>query len=432
MLDSKRRNGYINKEILYLIFTDIGDNPKTGMKKEEKMKLTSDEKRKIIVTLIIITVSIILYHIFNNIGAFTKSAEKIYRASFSQITAAFFIAYLLNIPMRYIEGFLNTKTKLKAGAKRGLSILLTIVLCLLVLIVLLRFAIPQLTESVNRLSQNIDGYISAVKNWLNTISLNFDYQLPQVVIDKITEMFNSLVNMVSRGIGLIAESLYGWISGTLSSLFDFVVSFAVSIYMLVEKERIMLVLKKMLYSVFSASKGDRIIWFLKILNNSFSNFFRGQITEGLILAVLAIVSMTILGFEFSILIGSIVGLTNIIPMFGAFLGGAVGFIILLMVNPIQALWFALFVIILQQIESNIIYPRVVGNAIGLSGFWIFVAVIVGGGIAGLSGIILGIPLFTTLQEVLKEFTDKQLKARAAELPQDLRLEINKPEQPSKE
>lgn len=383
------------------------------------MKLTSIEKRKIIVTLIIITISIILYHIFNNFGDFKEAAGNIYRSSFSQITAAFFIAYLLNIPMRFIEGILNKKTKLKPGAKRGLSILTTILLCLLVMVVLLRFAIPQLTESVNRLSRNIDGYITTGKKWLSSLSLNYEYHLPQVIVDKITEIFNGLVNLVSLGIGVIAESLYGWISGTLSSLFSFVVSFAVSIYMLAEKEKIALTLKKMLYSVFSVETADRVIWFMKILDHSFSNFFRGQITEGLILSVLAIVSMSILQFEFSILIGAIVGLTNIVPMFGAFLGGAVGFVILLMVNPVQALWFALFVVVLQQIESNIIYPRVVGGAIGLSGFWIFVAVIVGGGIAGLPGIIIGIPLFTTMQAVLKEFTDKQLREKSEELPKDL-------------
>lgn len=372
------------------------------------MKLESSEKRKIVVTLIIITISIILYHIFNNITAFKDTAMNVYRSAFSQITTAFFIAYIMNLPMSFIERTMDRKNQMKLGIKRGISITLTIVFFSLILVVLLKFAIPQLTESVNRLTQNIDGYITAVKGWITGLSLDYDYQLPPMILDKITEIFNSMVKFVSSGIGIIAESMYSWLSGTVNSLFGFVVSFALSIYMLIEKESIAKVLKKMLYATFSPKVADRSIWFMDLLNNSFSNFFRGQLIEGVILACLAMISMELLGFEYSILIGSIVGMTNIIPMFGAFLGGAIGFVILLMVNPIQALWFALFVVILQQIESNIIYPRVVGNAIGLSGFWIFIAVIVGGGLGGLSGIIIGIPLFTTLQVVLKEYIQKNL------------------------
>lgn len=388
------------------------------------MKLSSEEKRKILVMLIIITISILIYHIFNNIDAFVKGAKTLYYSAFSQITMAFFIAFLINIPLRFIEGLFDKYTNLKRGAKRSLSIAGTILLLLIGITIILRFAIPQLVESINRLTQNIDSYIGTVQGWLKEISDNYNYQLPQVVVDKITELMNDLIKFISTGLGTAIEGIYGFVSGTVTSLLSFIVSFTLSIYMLLEKDKIIIVLKKMLYSLFSIKISERILWLANLLNHSFSNFFRGQLTEGLILAILSIVSMQILGFEYAILIGFIVGFTNIIPMFGAFLGGMVGFLILLMVNPIQALWFALFVVVLQQIESNLIYPRVVGGAIGLSGFWIFVAVIVGGGIAGLSGIVIGIPLFTTMQEVLKEYTTKKLYVMKGKLPKDLELDID--------
>ena len=379
------------------------------------MRLTAEEKRKIGVSLIIITVAIILYHIFNNLSGFLTKAATLYRSALQPVATAFFIAYVMNLPMRFIERLLAKKIK-KKGLRRGLGIVLTIVFFQLIVVLLFRFAVPQLTESINRLSQNIDTYISTVRGWLSNFSvMEYNYALPQVVIDKITEIMNSLIAMVSSWLGLLVESLYSWVYGTVSSILSLVVSFALSIYMLAEKETIAGVFKRAVYSLFSEKFSDRVIWFFGILNNSFSNFFRGQLIEGVILSVLAMITMSICGFEYPVLIGVIVGLTNIIPMVGAFLGGAVGFIILLMVSPMQALWFALFVIVLQQIESNMIYPRVVGGAIGLSGFWIFIAVIVGGGVAGLSGIIIGIPLFTTLQVVLKEFTDKRLREKQINL-----------------
>lgn len=387
------------------------------------MRFTGIEKRKILLALTIITISIIIYHIFNNIEDFRLAAISLYQSAFSQIVTGFFIAYLINLVMQYIEGFLAQKTKLRGGALRGTSIALTIVVLLVLFVTLLMFAIPQLTESINRLSQNIDGYVKSVQAWIKAISENYHYQLPDMVVDKVTELVNGLLELVSSGIGKLVEGLYGWVYGTLSSLFGFVVSFALSIYMLIEKEKIIMAFKKVIFSVFSAKTSQKIIEIFGILNTSFSNFLRGQLTEGLILAILAIISMKLLRFEFAVLIGVIVGLTNIIPMFGAFLGGIIGFFILLMVNPVQALWFALFVVVLQQIESNIIYPRVVGHAIGLSGFWIFIAVIVGGGIGGLTGIIIGIPLFTTGQALLKGFIDKRLQENAHDLPQDFKRKL---------
>lgn len=387
------------------------------------MYLKSEEKRRVSVTLIIITIAIILYHILNNLDGFWNAASSIYRSVFSQIVSAFFIAYLLNLPMRLIEKKLKKNTGLKFGAIRAISMVLTIVLFLFLQLILLRFAIPQLAASINRLTKNLDTYIFSGKEWITRLSQNFDYTLPQAVVTKITEIFNTLVSFLSNSIGKLFEIIYGWITGTVSSLFDFLLSFVLSLYMLIEKEKIQLVLKKLLYSVTSIERGNRFLWFLKILNRSFTNFFRGQIIEGFILSVIAISTMMILGFEFSILIGAIVGITNIIPIFGPFIGGAIGFVILLMANPVQALWFAFFILILQQIESNLIYPKVVGGAIGLSGFWIFIAVIVGGGIAGLPGIILGIPLFTTMQEVLKVYMAKKLKEKEAKLPEDLKANI---------
>lgn len=373
------------------------------------MKFTSEETRKIKVSLFVIIVSIIVYQIFNNFGVFTKQIVLVYQNALAPLVTAFFMAYIMNIPMSFIEKYLDKWTKLKQGARRGISILLALFFFLLVFFVLLRFAIPQLTESVNSLSKNIDIYIRTAREWLTTTFANYDIQMPQMVVDKVTEMMNELVNFLSKGIGIIAEALYSWLTGTLTSIMGLVVSFVISLYMLVEKEQIGATLKRVLLSVAFDKVSERVLWVLAILNLSFSNFFRGQLIEGVILAALSIITMSLFGFPYAVLIGSIVGFTNIIPMIGAFLGGAIGFVIIFMTNPVQALWFALYVVVLQQIESNLIYPRVVGNAIGLSGFWIFVAVTIGGGIGGLSGIIIGIPLFTTMQIILTEFTTKRLE-----------------------
>ena len=202
------------------------------------MRLTAEEKRKIWVSLIIITVAIIVYHIFNNFSGFLAQAAAIYRSALQPVATAFFIGYFMNLPMRFIEKLLAKKIK-KEGLRRGLGIGLTIVFFLLIVTALLRFAVPQLTESINRLTQNIDTYILAVRRWLTNFSVTeYNYALPQVVIDKITEIINSLMSMVSSWLGLLVESLYSWVYGTVSSILGLVVSFSLSIYILAENASI--------------------------------------------------------------------------------------------------------------------------------------------------------------------------------------------------
>jgi predicted PurR-regulated permease PerM len=147
------------------------------------------------------------------------------------------------------------------------------------------------------------------------------------------------------------------------------------------------------------------------MNKSFENFIRGQIVEAFIIGSICFVGMQIFGFQYALLISVIIGITNMIPMFGPYIGGIPSFLILVMVDPVKAIWFIVFLIVLQQVEGNIIYPRVVGTSMGLSGFWVLIAVIVGNNLFGILGIIIGIPIFSTIYTIVRELTTKRLKEK---------------------
>ncbi|MGY3724892.1 Predicted PurR-regulated permease PerM [Granulicatella balaenopterae] len=382
------------------------------------MKLTGEEKRKVFVSLIIVSISILVYQILNNLDAIHTAITINYKSIFMPIIVAFFMAYIMNLLMSSIENKFNQQEKLKTlspGVKRGLSLSLTILLIIIGLVILLAFAIPQFVASINQLVKNIDTYVSEIPKLVDYLTTTFDKQPSPVIVEKVTEMVNSAINFLSSYVTMVLAKMNTWIFGTVSSIFNFILSFSLSIYILIDKEKLLNTFNRLIRSMTSDKRYNQIIRFLTVLNQSFENFFSGQITEGMLLAVISVVSMYLLGFKYYFLIGVIIGLTNIIPIIGSWLGGIVGVFLLLIVDPIQAVWFLLYIIILQQIESNIIYQYVVGGKVGLSGFWMFVAVIVGQGLGGLPGIIIGIPLFTTLQVIVDEYIDKRLAKKGINL-----------------
>jgi len=339
-------------------------------------------------------------------------------------------AFILNVPMRAIERLLKGIANPKA--RRTLAILTTLIAVALVLAAVFYLLIPQVIQTIESLIASLPKFISRVQTmvsefltnnpeilqWLkdNTEFENFD--LSGVLKDALTVLGNSLTTIMTTAITTI---------GSLSTgIFNGVLSFVFAMYCLTRKEILARQGRRILYAFFPESICDEIIRILRMTNLAFSRFISGQCLEALILGSMFAVSMLILQMPFIPLVSVIISVTALVPIVGAFVGCILGAFFIMVVNPVQAFWFVIMFLALQQIEGNLIYPRVVGTSIGLPGMWVLVAVAVGGDLMGVGGMLLMIPLASVMYALLREITDRRLafKGVPREKLQDQPLEFS--------
>ena len=200
-------------------------------------------------------------------------------------------------------------------------------------------------------------------------------------------------------------------AGLIGGVFNFIVGFAFSTYMLLQKETLCQNAKKILFAFLDRGKAEVLISVGKLSNEMFAKFVSGQLTEAVIIGILCFLGMSLFSIPYAPLIATIVSVTALVPIFGAFIGTAFGAFLLLMVRPITAVWFVLFIIVLQQIEGNFIYPKVVGGSIGLPGIWVLFAVTLGGNLFGVMGMLLGVPISAVLYTLLRQSVFRRLKEK---------------------
>lgn len=370
---------------------------------------TKEEMKRPILVSIVILFAIIAYHLIDNFDTTMSSLASIF-GIFSPIIGGFVLAYLLNIPMKAIELKLLKKVKLKPSLKRVLSLVLTLVLVIGFFTVSVYFVLPQLISSLQQLQ------IEASTDYLSQLAAFFQEKFDQLnlsddLINQILAVWETIVNGATTFMLSIADKALGAVSGIIAVVFNAIISTVLGLYILLSKEKLTQTFKKVFYAFTPKDFCDQATKYLRIINSSFENFIRGQIVEAFILGVVCYIGMLIFRFEYPLVISFLVGVTNIIPLFGPYIGAVPALLLLVIINPIQALWFVLFLIVLQQIESNLIYPRVVGSNMGISGFWIIFAVVVGNSLFGILGILLGIPLLSSLYVIVKEIAEKRLKEK---------------------
>lgn len=323
------------------------------------------------------------------------------------------IAYLLNIIVVRLERFVLKKLKEKqAGLTRGVSILSSIIIVVAVLYLIINLIVPQIATIISRLVSGIPVLVTQIQNFIMESDTEL---LEKFVGDNLLADFNDLarqaIDFVSNSVNqLLASSIY-LIGGATSGLFTFVIAFSFAMYVLATKERLkeqtrllgVAFLPKRLYGYVS--------FLVQITNQTFSNFFVGQVTEAVILGTLCIIGMAIFRFPYAVTVGTFIGFTALVPMFGAWIGATVGFVLIASQSFTQAWAFLIFIIILQQLENNLIYPKVVGTSIGIPGIWVLVAVTVGGGVGGIAGMLLGVPVLATVYQIITIVTQKKLAER---------------------
>ena len=312
------------------------------------------------------------------------------------------IAFILNVPMKSIEKNLFQSNVKLNKLRRPLAFVITLLCIIGVLILALLVVIPELGRTLTMLMTQIPIAFMEAQKWVLEITANYpsmEEMLAGINIDW-TSISNTAVKFVqSIAFGLV-NSGFGLFSGIISGVVTAVIGFTFSIYILFQKEKLSSQAKQIFYALFPDKVTDRILYIGSLSNQVFSGFLSGQCLEAAILGTLFVIAMTIFQMPYAMLIGIVIAVTALIPVVGSFIGCAVGMFLIVMVNPIQAIWFLILFLVLQQIEGNLIYPHVVGSSIGLPSIWVLVAVTLGGNLLGIVGILLFIPLCSDRKSVV--------------------------------
>ncbi len=322
------------------------------------------------------------------------------------------IAFVLNLLMTKIEinlfkkAFRNISPKLQ----RNLSILLTYILFFTAIIIIFSLVLPELGQSIGILIDSVPGYLEELEDSLTDLIIKFNLQdiIPQTFAQiPWAEIGNRFTSFISDAMNNILSST-AVVTGAVVSAF---MGFIISIYMLANKENFAVEIKKILVAYVPSKISDMLINFVQLCNNIFRKFIAGQITEAVLLGILCFIGMTLLSLPYAPLISTIIGITNIIPYFGPLLGTIPSVFLILMIDPVKALIFIIFILALQQIDSNLIYPRVVGDSMELPGIWVIVAIMIGGGSFGIVGMLFAVPVFAIIYTIIKAQINKKYEQK---------------------
>lgn len=323
------------------------------------------------------------------------------------------IAYVLNIVMRRIERiyFPNSGKKAVIKTRRAVGIVGSIALILAIAVLIVTLVLPELINTIKLMGQGIPPFVESCIDWLVNNSSQFPElgkQLQSLEIDW-ASLTRNIFSYLTAGVGGLLNSTISIVTVVGGGVINFVVALIFAVYLLAGKEKLSAQIKRMLRAYLKEEKVQAVRKVLYTADNTFSSFIIGQCTEAVILGVLCILGMLLFQFPYAPMIGTFVGATALIPIVGAYLGAAVGAFMILTVSPLKALLFILFIIVLQQLEGNLIYPRVVGSSIGLPGMWVLAAVTIGGGLMGIPGMLLGVPLAATVYKLLAKDVRHRLK-----------------------
>lgn len=396
------------------------------------MKLDKENTRQI---LKIVLIAIIVLMAFLNIQPLWN-VFKVVLSILSPFIWGIAIAFILNIFMTFYENKVfkigqknktnahSSKTikkveeksraqvKKKNKFERGFSIVLSIITIIAVVSLILVLIIPQFVEVIKNLIGNIPNYLE----WLKAFAMDMTQQFPEandfiqnITID--TEALRTGIMNLSKD---VLDVTINQITGLISGIVNFFIAIIFAVYILANKEGLKLQSKKFIYARLNKEKADNLLKVCRLARDSFRSFLTGQAKEAVILGVLCMVGMFILGIPYAGPIGALTALTAFIPIVGAFIGGFIGAVLIVAVDPIKALIFIIFIIVLQQIEGNLIYPHVVGKNIGLPSIWVLVAITVGGSLFGIMGMIVGLPIVSIIYAIVSESTNKKLREKNLE------------------
>jgi predicted PurR-regulated permease PerM len=326
----------------------------------------------------------------------------------------FAIAFIVNVPMKSFEGvlFKNKKSRLYRF-KRPVCIVLSFICIGIIITFVITMLVPEISATINTIGDKFPDSMNSIKNW--AIKITADY--PEIV-NKITNIdidwenaTADIIDIIRNGSGSLLSSTFSFATSVVSGVIDFVVGLFFAIYILAQKENLERQSKGLAYAILKEKTADRIIKTCAMADQTFSNFITGQCLEACILGFMFFVSMHILSIPFALTISVTIAVTALIPVFGSFVGCAVGAFLILVDDPKKVIVFLILFVVLQQIEGNLIYPHVVGGSVGLPSIWVLVAVSLGGSLMGILGMLVFVPLFSVIYALVKEFVIVRLKEK---------------------
>lgn len=356
-----------------------------------------------------------LWHLGDVLGALRLALRMI-----SFFLVGLSLAFILNTPMRLLETRLFPPLDRRLGKRwarlrRPAAVTLTLLLFLALVLLVVFMVIPQLGRTIAILADEIPSFFAGINDWLDALATQYGASLAalqEIEIDW-AKLGEAAVSLLQGGAGSFLSGTVNAAGSIVSGLFNFVVGMILAIYVLLSKEKLAGQVRRLLYAYLPEKRADRFLEITAKANDTFSHFITGQFMEAVILGVLCFIGMSIFGFRFAPMVSVLVGVTAVIPIFGAFFGCIVGaFMILVNQGLLKAVWFLVFFIILQQIEGNLIYPHVVGKVMMLPGLWVLVAVTLGGNVAGIAGMLVSVPIAALLYTLLREAADGRNAARS--------------------
>ena len=375
---------------------------------------------------LVVIASLVCYNILHNFNSYKTAFRKLIDILLPVIYG-FSIAFILDPVTNFFEKKVLPKIsrgKISPKWNKGLSVLLTYLVAILVIGIFLSVVIPQVTASIAGIVSNLSVYWGRVSEWINGL---FE-MLPK------EELFQETLDKINESAKAILETFYNWLSTSLPLVFNvtknlttgltnLVLGIIISVYFLVGKERFFAQIKKFLYALLPKDLVGRLIDITHTSNRIFSGFISGKILDSLIIGILCFVGMSIFRMPMAMLVSVIVGVTNIIPYFGPFIGAIPSALIVFLVDPIKARWFVVFFVCLQKFYGNNIGPRILGDSIGMPAFWVVFSILLFGGYLGVLGMFIGVPTFAVIYSIFKLWTEGRLSRK--NLPVDTKSYASK-------
>lgn len=362
-------------------------------------------------SLIVLAISIIFFIVISQLNIFTNMLSQ-QLSFFAPILMGLVMAYLFNFILEFTEKkVLIGKGNFKKEKKltRIVSLVITYIVVFILVTLFLYFILPELIASLVGLANDIPRYITNISRLVTDLTNQFNIsdEVNAIILEKWNEFMDFLVVFATDLIPLLGNT----VRTIFSSIWNIVIGLIISIYLLIDKERYLALSRKVTVSLLPEKRAKRTLELTKRADFIFGRFLSGKIIDSAIIGVLTFIVLSITNMPFKTLISFIIGVTNIIPFFGPFIGAIPSFFLILFVSPVKALWFLLIIFLIQQLDGNFIGPKILGDSLGISPFWILFSLLITGKLLGFVGMILGVPLFVFIYSILKEFMEARLEKK---------------------
>ena len=366
-------------------------------------------------TILTFTACLVVYAILFNFTILGKIIKTFLSVS-APITWGLVIAYLVNPIMVWTEKRVKKlieRKKPHPKVNRIISTAIAMLLFVTVISALLAIILPQVLKSITSIFENVGVYINNCRDWINSLSnkypelvKNANEQISTLEID-VNEFVGNLLPKVGDFMVVITDRTFGFLIG----IKDFLIGMIVAVYFLYDKEHFLAQLKKLTYAMLPEKAATGFFRVCTRTNSSISGFVSGKIVDSIIIGFLCFICMSVMKLDFAVLISVIIGITNVIPFFGPFIGAIPSGLLLLVSSPKQVIPFAILILIIQQLDGNVIGPKILGQSTGISAFWVLFSILVGGGLFGFAGMILGVPVFAVVYSLISEYINYRLKLK---------------------